>query len=155
LTKNAFLKSGVLLSMVGPLGAIVVPRTNAQTLTSRYSFTGNADGSNPPGLVYGTTATGGRGFGTVYKLDPTGAVTVLYTFTDGSDGSSPFAGLVMDSSQAISTAPPDMVAPCLFSMAFSLADPANYFFALAIGGVIGAMGTYLCMSAAWRYFNLR
>jgi uncharacterized repeat protein (TIGR03803 family) len=105
LTKNVLLKSRILLSATCMLGAIL-PHATAQTLTSRYSFTGNADGSHPvSGLVqdsagnfYGTTATGGQGFGTVYKLDSSGALTVLYSFTGGNDGSSPFAGLASDSS---------------------------------------------------------
>jgi uncharacterized repeat protein (TIGR03803 family) len=105
LTKNALLKSGFLLSAACLFGTVAVPRAAAQSLTSLYSFTGNADGSNPvsgllqdsAGNFYGTTATGGQGFGTVYKLSSAGAFTVLYSFTGGSDGSSPFAGLVMDS----------------------------------------------------------
>jgi len=32
----------------------------------------------------------------VYKLDPTGAETVLYTFTGGTDGGSPLAGVILD-----------------------------------------------------------
>jgi uncharacterized repeat protein (TIGR03803 family) len=41
------------------------------------------------GNFYGTTAAG-VGFGTVFKITPTGTLTVLHTFTD-SDGSTPFA----------------------------------------------------------------
>ncbi len=60
------------------------------------------------GNMYGTTPTGGtvscpnssNGCGVVYKLIPSGAswtAVVLYSFTGQSDGSVPYAGLVMDS----------------------------------------------------------
>jgi uncharacterized repeat protein (TIGR03803 family) len=40
---------------------------------------------------------GGRyRFGTVFKLDPAGNETVLYAFTGGADGQSPWANVVMD-----------------------------------------------------------
>jgi uncharacterized repeat protein (TIGR03803 family) len=76
------------------------------TLTTLYSFcTSSAcpDGSGPQaGLVqandgnfYGTTTGGGAsGAGTVFKITPAGALTTLYSFTGGSDGSSPWATLV-------------------------------------------------------------
>jgi uncharacterized repeat protein (TIGR03803 family) len=88
-----------------------------------YSFTGftNGDGANPAaglimdsaGNLYGTTAIGGTsvncpppfeypvpiiGCGTVFKLDPSGKETVLYSFTGtNGDGANPEAGLIMDS----------------------------------------------------------
>jgi uncharacterized repeat protein (TIGR03803 family) len=72
-----------------------------------YSFAGvSGDGASPfAGLVqdaagnfYGTTVTGGNasGAGTVFKLAPDGTETVLYDFTDGSDGGIPYANLVLD-----------------------------------------------------------
>lgn len=76
-------------------------------LTTLYSFTTPADGSNPQagvildsaGNLYGTTLSGGNrlGAGVVYKLDPSGQETVLYTFQGGSDGGMPMAGLIRDS----------------------------------------------------------
>lgn len=56
---------------------------------------------DPAGNLYGTTFSGGDdrdcgGCGVVYKLDPAGYETVLYTFRGGSDGSGPWAGLAMD-----------------------------------------------------------
>src|ERR1039457_3038603 len=74
--------------------------------TVLYTFTGGADGSGPwagvirdsAGSLYGTTQRGGTaGFGVVYKLDPSGNETVLYTFTGGADGSGPIAGVIRDS----------------------------------------------------------
>ena len=77
----------------------------AQALTTLYSFTGSGgDGANPSaglmadpaGNLYGTTAEGGAsGQGTVFQLDPSGNLTVLYSFTGG-DGSHPRATLIAD-----------------------------------------------------------
>jgi uncharacterized repeat protein (TIGR03803 family) len=58
------------------------------------------------GNLYGTTFAGGdtsrpcalnAGCGTVFKLAKGGALSVLYTFTNGSDGANPVADLVFDS----------------------------------------------------------
>jgi uncharacterized repeat protein (TIGR03803 family) len=74
--------------------------------TALYTFTGGDDGGFPEaglvidseGNLYGTAAVGGVGFsGTVFKLDPAGVESVLYAFSGGSDGSSPAAGLILDS----------------------------------------------------------
>ena len=74
--------------------------------TVLYSFTGGADGSSPnsvirdsAGNLYGTTNIGGgaSGAGVVFKVDPTGHETVLYSFTGGDDGGNPFGNLVRDS----------------------------------------------------------
>ncbi len=44
----------------------------------------------PDGNLYGTTAMGGAfNYGTVYKLAPSGAVTILHSFQSGRDGSGP------------------------------------------------------------------
>jgi uncharacterized repeat protein (TIGR03803 family) len=70
-----------------------------------YSFTGASDGANPRGRLIqdtqgnliGTTFLGGSsGFGTVFKLDPSGNETVLHSF-DGLDGEEPWAGVIHDS----------------------------------------------------------
>ena len=53
------------------------------------------DGS---GNLYGTTTGGGpHSQGTVFKITPAGTETILYSFTGGSDGGNPEAGLLMDS----------------------------------------------------------
>jgi uncharacterized repeat protein (TIGR03803 family) len=85
--------------------------TILHTLTG---FTGPvADGAFPyygslirdsAGNLYGTTNLGGdpnacngSGCGAVFKLDATGAETLLYSFRGGTDGGGPAAGLVRDS----------------------------------------------------------
>jgi uncharacterized repeat protein (TIGR03803 family) len=80
------------------------------TETLLHIFTGGSDGGNPQaglivdvrGNLYGTTANGGSGCngygcGIVFKLVPDGTETVLYTFTGGRDGATPYAGLIKDS----------------------------------------------------------
>jgi uncharacterized repeat protein (TIGR03803 family) len=73
--------------------------------TVLYSFTGEADGGTPSsgvirdsgGDLYGTTSLGGQAnAGVVYKLDPAGQETVLYSFTGGTDGANPQAGVILD-----------------------------------------------------------
>jgi uncharacterized repeat protein (TIGR03803 family) len=74
--------------------------------TVLHSFTGGADGKIPyapvirdsSGNLYGTTTTGGAaGYGTVFKLDTAGTLTLLYSFKGGADGGFPTGGLVRDS----------------------------------------------------------
>src|SRR5260370_8923310 len=43
-----------------------------------------------------TVGGGAFGSGTVFKLDPSGHETVLYSFMGGSDGNLPSQGLIMD-----------------------------------------------------------
>ena len=73
--------------------------------TVLHNFTGGGDGGPPwagvirdsGGNLYGTTYYGGAsGQGVVYKLDPAGNETVLYSFTGGADGGVPFAGVIRD-----------------------------------------------------------
>jgi len=48
--------------------------------------------------LYGTTAYGGQyDNGTIFKITTNGALTTLYSFTGGSDGSSPVAALIQAS----------------------------------------------------------
>jgi uncharacterized repeat protein (TIGR03803 family) len=77
--------------------------TPAGVETVLHSFAGGTDGQYPQaGLVqgtdgnfYGTTLNGGpNAVGTVFKITPAGAETVLYSFTGGTDGGNPYAGLI-------------------------------------------------------------
>ncbi len=79
--------------------------TEAQTFTVLYNFAGSPDGANPfaglvrdaAGNLYGTTYTGASsGYGTVFKVEPNGTETVLYSFTGVADGGSPVGGVVRD-----------------------------------------------------------
>lgn len=78
----------------------------AQTLTVLHNFTG-PDGIGPHGALvfdsvgnlYGTTTQiqgGTTGLGAVFKLDPSGSVSVLHIFNGAPDGAYPSAGLVRD-----------------------------------------------------------
>ena len=77
-----------------------------------HSFAGSPDGAIPfaglvmdaAGNLYGTTSVGGAsssvlhgvpGLGTVFKIDPAGNETVLYSFS-GPDGDYPTGSLIMD-----------------------------------------------------------
>ncbi len=80
-----------------------VDPTGQETLL--YKFTGNADGCDPlaslifdaAGNLYGTTnGCGAFGYGTAFKLDPDGKLTVLHGFTGGQDGSRPRGELIFD-----------------------------------------------------------
>jgi uncharacterized repeat protein (TIGR03803 family) len=74
-----------------------------------YSFTGGPDGARPysgvirdsSGNLYGVAYFGGRGqcvgeCGTVFELDRSGSLTILYQFKGKKDGGNPHGGLVMD-----------------------------------------------------------
>jgi uncharacterized repeat protein (TIGR03803 family) len=70
-----------------------------------HSFTGKADGADPDagvirdteGNLYGVAESGGaKGYGVVFKIDTSGAETVLHNFTGGADGAFPTGGLARD-----------------------------------------------------------
>src|ERR1700689_1710132 len=98
-----------------PAFAAEAEATKPPTYTVLYTFTGGADGAVPYGAslirdgagnIYSTTNGGGNdsdcsagdppGCGVVFTLDGAGTETVLYTFTGGTDGAIPFAGLIRD-----------------------------------------------------------
>ena len=78
--------------------------SSAQTLTTLHNFAGQpSDGAVPyaklvrgtDGNFYGTTHSGGtNGDGTVFKMTPSGTVTILHSFTAQGDGTNPAAGLI-------------------------------------------------------------
>jgi uncharacterized repeat protein (TIGR03803 family) len=79
--------------------------TSGGQLTELYSFTNGVDGLNVStvltvsgGNLYGTSQYGGstNNAGTIFKITPAGAFTVLYVFTNGVDGALPAGGLAMD-----------------------------------------------------------
>lgn len=112
------------ISLISPLWIVSVTASafmlfktasvQAQALTTLYTFCGSGtpcmDASTPTfgGLVqgadgdfYGTTYNGGaQNSGAVFKITPTGVLTILYSFcsqTNCTDGSNPYGGLVQGS----------------------------------------------------------
>jgi uncharacterized repeat protein (TIGR03803 family) len=89
----------------------LTPSSSGYTESVLHAFSGT-DGLYPEagvvadasGALYGTTASGGMtgcdtGCGVVYKLTPSSSgytESVLHEFGSGSDGTDPYAGLVMD-----------------------------------------------------------
>jgi len=81
----------------------VNPKTGAYKIL--WNFTGGADGGYPYGPVvldkkgslWGTTTKGGAdGFGTVFEISKKGVETVIYSFSGGTDGATPYGGLAPD-----------------------------------------------------------
>jgi uncharacterized repeat protein (TIGR03803 family) len=88
----------------GVVFSVSIDSPHAYTVV--HTFAG-PDGARPlaalapdgQGNFYGTTYTGGaKGYGTVFELSAAGTLTTLYSFTDGTDGAYPYAGVTLDSS---------------------------------------------------------
>jgi uncharacterized repeat protein (TIGR03803 family) len=86
------------LLLAAAFGPPVIGAQAAAVLTTLHSFGVFTNGATPNGLVqardgtfYGTTSSGGTNgnYGTVFKISAHGALTTLYSFTGGNDGSSP------------------------------------------------------------------
>jgi len=103
--------TAISLAVALGLGSFATQPAQAQTFT-RLAYTGSIDvvAESPSrvvrdaaGNLYGTTFGGGNtgglcgqfGCGTVFKVDSTGTLTVLYKFTGASDGQSP-SSVVLD-----------------------------------------------------------
>jgi len=75
--------------------------TTSGTFTLMYSFNCPSDGGSPhdgmilasDGNLYGTTSTGGSGYGTAYRFGLDGTFTVIHHF-GGADGQTPYAALI-------------------------------------------------------------
>lgn len=93
------------------LGMVPTLSAQAQTFTVLHNFKGPKSDGNLPyaGLIqddagnfYGTTELGGAGsWGTVFKINPSGTETVLYSFciihhSCPTGGAEPFGGLARD-----------------------------------------------------------
>ncbi|HEX3431155.1 MAG TPA: choice-of-anchor tandem repeat GloVer-containing protein [Rhizomicrobium sp.] len=102
------IRATVLLSFAAAAG-FVPPLAFAGTETVLYAFQGGADGAAPyavptmdaKGNLYGTTLAGGvAGYGIAYELihSKTGWTEhVLHSFAGGTDGETPYGGVVVDS----------------------------------------------------------
>ena len=105
-----FISAGASGTVSGAVTGVVVFCASVEQVL--YNFSGQPDGVDPEanlimdnaGNLYGTTRLGsgnfGNGYGTVFELSPTGSgfykETILYSFTGGSDGEEPIAGVTMD-----------------------------------------------------------
>ncbi len=76
-----------------------------QTLTVLHTFTNLPDGArpygrlllDPAGILYGTTTIGGTiGYGSVFKVDAGGNLSIFYSFAGPPDGNEPVGGLIRD-----------------------------------------------------------
>lgn len=103
----------------GVVFKLTPPEDNKSAWTEQtlWSFSGGNDGGNPftaglvsdkAGALYGTTPAGGvSGVGVVFKLTPpedgksAWTEQTLWSFSGGSDGSSPQAGLIADGMRAL------------------------------------------------------
>jgi uncharacterized repeat protein (TIGR03803 family) len=104
------LGSKFVLNTLLALAVLVLPDSSHAKFRVLYTFKGGSDGSGPvaslimdaAGNLYGTTVGGGGtgcdggGCGTVFRVAPDGAETVLYSFAGGKDGADPEAALIMD-----------------------------------------------------------
>ena len=90
-------------------GSSTITASAAPTVSTSYSLlhsmASSSEGASPQatmiqvgGVFYGTTQSGGLGYGGVYSVNTAGQVTLIHAFTGGtSDGAIPFAGLVLGS----------------------------------------------------------
>jgi uncharacterized repeat protein (TIGR03803 family) len=99
--------------------ALAVQPAHSQTFTVLHNFAGS-DGASPEaalimdssGNLYGTTNYGGDlgvqtcdgGCGTIFKLDPSGTLTTLYSFQNTFDGNTPYESLLHIGSSFFGTA---------------------------------------------------
>jgi uncharacterized repeat protein (TIGR03803 family) len=108
-----FISSGWALAFALGLALLGSQPLRAQALTFDllHTLDGFPDGSLPEaallrdqaGNLFGTAAGGGNencdfpaGCGTVFEVSASGQYTVLYTFQGGSDGNTPYGGVIED-----------------------------------------------------------
>jgi uncharacterized repeat protein (TIGR03803 family) len=84
---------------------VIYKLDSAGNQTVLYTFQGGVDGAYPTarllrdgaGNLYSTTLDGGaHGYGTVFKLDASNNLTVLYSFAGAPDGGNPLTGVIRD-----------------------------------------------------------
>ena len=95
--------AGMMLIIVLALASTLPAQT--QTLTVLHNFTNFPDGGrpvgrlllDPAGNLYGTTTIGGTiGYGSVFRVDPSGNLSIFYSFAGPPDGNEPVSGLIRD-----------------------------------------------------------
>lgn len=95
-----FAAASLAVAIALPAQAVSQPRV--KTL---YSFQGGSDAAMPAasltlgadGSFYGTSESGGAGFGAVFKIDSSGSESLVYRFLGGADGATPEAPLLRGS----------------------------------------------------------
>ena len=112
------------LAIVFAFTMIATPAAQAQTFKVIHTFTGGADGGFPfagltidaAGNLYGTTnAGGGNGYGTAFKLKPSGSGWILapiYTFVAGDHHGLPFGRLAFGRDRTLFGTSPDAGSGC-------------------------------------------
>ena len=131
----------------GAYGAgTVFKMTPSGTLTTLYSFTGNADGASPQaalvqatdGNFYGTTYNNGvNNNGTIFKITPGGRLTTLYSF-NGTDGGTSQAGLMQASNG-------DLYGTGKFGGASAIGS----IFSITLGGTLTTLYEFSGPDGAW------
>src|SRR3569833_2919067 len=97
------------------------------------------------GILYGTTSAGGRGYGSVFSLNPAdSSFTNLYNFTNGVDGGTPVAALAVSGGTLYGTTSSGANFPC-YGTVFKLNSDGTgftnlYEFAQGVGGTQPAAG---------------
>ncbi len=95
------------------MGTVFSLNTSTLAFSTLHAFTGGSDGAGPHsglvlsgGWLFGTAAGGGaHGFGAVFGLTTSGSTfSNVYSFTGGSDGMTPYAGLVISGNTLYGTA---------------------------------------------------
>jgi uncharacterized repeat protein (TIGR03803 family) len=97
----------------GGRGTVFAVNIDGSGFTNLHSFTGVSDGANPEAglilsgnILYGTAYRGGSSNkGTVFAVNTDGTgFTTLHSFTNGSDGANPEAGLILSGNTLYGTA---------------------------------------------------
>jgi uncharacterized repeat protein (TIGR03803 family) len=103
--KLAKLTSGAGMMLIIMLALASTLPAQTQTLTVLHNFTNFPDGGRPTGRLlldpagnlYGTTTIGGNiGYGSVFKVDTSGNLSIFYSFAGPPDGNEPVSGLIRD-----------------------------------------------------------
>ncbi len=111
------------LAVLVALAIFATPAAQAQTFTVIHTFTYGADGAYPfagltidaAGNLYGTTNAGGNGYGTAFKLKPSGSGWILvpiYTFAVGDQHGLPFGRLALGPDRTLFGTSPNAGSGC-------------------------------------------
>ena len=148
------MKSLLAGAIAGSLFGAVPARAASEKIL--YEFKGRSDGAFPvgnllnvAGTLYGVTA-GAQNLellGNVFKVTPSGALKVLYTFKGGTDGAAPAGGLIMSRGVLFGTTTGGASSDgTVFKMTLAGAETVVHLFkgadgAVPVAGVIDVGGT--------------